>query len=82
MNKLIDFYDTYYSFPETASIVSIYSGLVGSIEINCYNANNHGITILQSYYGKTYESMKLKKKNKVLTLGSITGSIKINDETM
>ena len=38
--------------------MSIYSGIVGNESINCYNAYEEGIKVLQSHIGKSFGSIK------------------------
>ena len=64
LQKLITFYNTYDPFSDTSAIMSIYSGLVGSEEINCYKAVSVGKTVMESFIRQTFDSMKSKKKTK------------------
>ena len=62
--------------------MSIYSGIMGSKNINCYNAREEGMKVLQTYIGKQFDTMRASMKNRVHSLSSMTSSIKIEDDVV
>lgn len=82
LQKLIDFFQKYYPFPETPKLTSIYSGVVGSDNINCNKAFEVGMNSVKSIIEQNFESVKFSRKNRVMSLKSVNSSININDETV
>lgn len=80
LEKLCDFFQKHYPFPQTEKIMSIYSGLIGGSEINCYNALDIGSKLQDETVGKDFGSVKYVKKNKVVSLRAANSAIKLNDE--
>lgn len=62
--------------------MSIFSGIVGNDSINCHQAYEIGMKSIKSVIGTDFESLKLSRKNRVLSLKSIQSSVKVNDETV
>lgn len=82
IEKLLEFFKKYNPFPETNKIMSIFSGIVGNDSINCHQAYEIGMKSIESVIGTDFESLKLSRKNRVLSLKSVQSSVKVNDETV
>lgn len=82
VQKILNFFSLYHPFPETEKIMSIYSGVVGGSTINCHNAFEVGMQHLKSIIGLHFGSVKLPRKNKVLSLKTVNSSVRVNDETV
>lgn len=59
-------------------VFSIYTGIIGGSDINCYNAECHGKSIMSKLVGQNFEEIKLKRNDKVRTLNPHT--VKIRNE--
>ena len=79
-NKLLEFFKTHEPFPVSNNIMSISTGVIGDKTINCYKALEVGQTLQNKMIGKTFGSVKMERKSKVLSLRSVNSSIKINDD--
>lgn len=82
LKKLSEFFSKYHPFPETPKIMSIFSGIVGGDSINCHNAFEIGKNLVHAIIGKTVGSVKLPRKNKVLTLKAAHSSVNVFNETI
>ena len=80
LNKLLEFFKTHDPFPVLNNIMSISTGVVGDETINCYKALERGRSIQNKMIGKTFGSVKLERKSKVLSLRSVNSCMKINDD--
>lgn len=81
LQKLINFFDTHDPFPVTDKIQSISSGVIGDENINCYRALSIGTDAMNEIIGKNFGTVKLHRKNKILSLKAVNSSIKINNNT-
>lgn len=80
LKKLLEWFSSHPPFPTVNNIISIATGIVGDKRVNCYKANEIGLTEMKKMIGLTYGSVTLKRSSKVLPLGIMTSSIKIRDE--
>ncbi|KAK3928365.1 Protein lin-54-like protein [Frankliniella fusca] len=60
-------------------LVSVSSGLSGDSTVNCLELLEVGRKMLASMAGKTFGELTLKRKDRVLSLATVTSSIKINN---
>lgn len=58
--------------------MSISTGMVGTEIINCHLASEIGTKLLKNMIGLCYDSVKFKRKDKVLPLAAMTSSILID----
>ncbi|GBN59827.1 hypothetical protein AVEN_191614-1 [Araneus ventricosus] len=80
IKKLLEWFLLHDSFPVVENIISIASGVVGDEKINCHNAREVGITSMTRMFGQTFNNIKLKRVDKVLSLLIISSAIKVHDE--
>lgn len=81
VEKLKTWFALHPPFPKTDSLLSISSGLLAGPEINCHTAQKVGTEGVMKIVGQMYDKVVIKRKNKVLTLASITSSVKLPDKT-
>ncbi|KYN03290.1 hypothetical protein ALC62_05871 [Cyphomyrmex costatus] len=79
LQKVLEFFERYNPFPESDYLMSIYSGIVGNQTVNCHNAYEEGMKVLQSHIGKPFGSIKASLKNKVRSLASVMSSVKVQN---
>ncbi|CAG9820707.1 unnamed protein product [Phaedon cochleariae] len=77
--KLINWFNQHYPFPKIDNIMSISSGLVGDERVNCCNAQDIGSIGISNIIGKDFDSVKFKRKDRVIPLGAINNSITIEE---
>lgn len=81
IKKLSDWFTEHSPFPETQELMSISSGAVAPENVNCYLARSIGITSFKTCLEKgNFDDLKLKRKDKVVTLASLSCSLKIKDK--
>lgn len=82
LRKLSDWFAAHSPFLETQELMSISSdGVVAPEDFNCYMARSICITCFKTCLKKeNFEDLKLKRKDKVVTLASVTCSLKIKDK--
>lgn len=80
IKKLFEWFSLHDSFPEVKKIISIASGVDGVKTINCHNAREVGIASMNKIIGQTFNNIKLKRADKVLSLLTLSSTIKFHDE--
>lgn len=80
--KLTEFSKNHNPFPVTDNILSISSGIIDDDKINCYKALEIGLSLMNRIIGGDFGSVKLHKKDKVLSLKAINSSVKIDNEVV
>lgn len=61
-------------------IMSISTGVVGDDKINCHLAQEIGTIGVSKIIGENFDSVKFKRKEKVLPLATVSNSIKVNQD--
>ena len=79
---LSDWFTSHPPFPKIDKLVSLSTGIVGSSNINCHLAVQVGTEILNRLVGSNFADLKQSRKNKVLSLASMTCTVKINNEAV
>jgi len=74
--KLRNWFAHHHPFPETDKIMSINSGVVGCEAINGRIAQQVGIQGISRIVCSNFGNVRFKRKDKVLTLASVTNAIK------
>lgn len=69
-------------FPETDLIININSGVVGSDQVNCHQAQVVGGAGIAKIVGNTFGEVSFKKKDKVITLMSDMNTMKVGDKKL
>ena len=82
LKKLLQFYEERNPFTPSDKIRSIYSGLVGNGKINCHEALEIGIKLLNNINGKSFDELKIPRKDKVLPLSAMSSKIKIKNNVI
>lgn len=77
MNKLHSWFADHPPFLEINRVVSLNTGEVGNEDVDCFIAREVGIRCMKRMVGQKFESLKLKRKDKVVTLASVNCSLKI-----
>ncbi|XP_052758830.1 uncharacterized protein LOC128202453 [Galleria mellonella] len=67
-------------FEDIDHLKNIVTGLIGTDEINCYNALAIGIEAMKSIDDITFNDIKLSKKDKVISLIGVNSKVKIDDK--
>lgn len=78
--KIHEWFNDHPPFPKLDSLMSLSSGILGSSKINCHQALDIGTKTMQSFIGSKFGDMKQSKKNVVLSIASMSSTIKINGE--
>lgn len=78
VEKLISWFSQYTPFPNINEIMSISTGIVGDEKINCHMSREIGNNGLSRIIGENFDSVKFKRKDKVLPLATISNSIKVD----
>lgn len=68
------------TFGTNEELVSLTTGIVASAEINCDKAKEIGENILQKSIGNNFQDLKLKRNDKVKSLGFAHKTIKVFDQ--
>ena len=61
-------------------LISLSNGIVGDDKINCDTAVETGINAMNRMVGMNFADIHLKRTDKVLSLGSLTASVKVHGE--
>lgn len=71
-------------FDDIDALQNIVTGLIGTEEINCFNALAIGIEAMNSINGLNYDNIKLSKKGKVISLHgvNVNSKLKISDKSI
>lgn len=69
-------------FEDMEALQNIFTGLVGTDEINCFDALNVGIAAMNSINNENFDSIKLSRKDKVLSLHAVNSKLKIGDQVI
>ncbi|GBM61436.1 hypothetical protein AVEN_179552-1 [Araneus ventricosus] len=75
--KLSQWLSEHNPFPKIDVIMSIDSGIVGGIEVNCHLSEEIRRYMISKMMGGKFENVKFKRKGKVVTHTSINSSVKI-----
>ncbi|GBN06895.1 hypothetical protein AVEN_240013-1 [Araneus ventricosus] len=75
--KLSQWLSEHNPFPKIDVIMSIASAIVGGNEVNCHLSEEIGRDMISKMMGKKFENVKFQRKGKVVTLASISSSVKI-----
>lgn len=70
----------HYPFEDIDLLQNIVSGLIGTEDINCFDALVVGIEAMNSIEGLNYDTIKLSKKHKVISLHGVNSKLKIGDK--
>lgn len=70
----------HYPFEDIDLLQNIVSGLIGTEDINCFDALVVGIEAMNSIEGLNYDIIKLSKKHKVISLHGVNSKLKIGDK--
>lgn len=62
--------------------MSISTGIKGTENITCYNAQEVGLKLMEKTFGKKLEDIKLDRNSRVQTVWNVYRSIKINNENI
>lgn len=66
-------------FEDIEHLQNIATGLIGTDEINCYDALRIGIEAMKKITGVSFADIKLSKKDKVIPLIGVNSKLKIGD---
>ncbi|CAK1580968.1 unnamed protein product [Parnassius mnemosyne] len=80
--KIREWFSEHPPFPKLNSLISLSTGVLGNSKVNCHQALDIGTKTMQNFIGRRFSDMKQSKKNVVLSLASMSSSIKINGETV
>lgn len=69
-------------FEDISNLRNIVTGLIGTEEINCYDALNVGIKTMKTLDGLKFNDIKQSKKNKIISLLGVNSKIKIGKRTI
>lgn len=80
VEKLTQYLDMHPPFPLTDKLLSISSGIVATPSINCHMARELGREGVMQITGSSFGKVSFKRKDKVLSLASLSTSIKVRDK--
>lgn len=80
--KLCIWFEEHQPFPITEQLISLSTGIVGNNDVNCHQAQEVGTQLMAKMYGQNFAEVKISRKDKVLSLGAMTNSIKVRKETI
>lgn len=81
INKFLGWLRIHNPFRQSNDLVSLSSGLVvTSSSVNCDEAYDVGLNCLKDIEGNNFADVKLKRKNKVTTIGSVVSGIDVRSE--
>lgn len=83
-DKLLQFFSDYNPFSvrnengQEASLCCIATGILAEDDVNCHEAESHGMKIMNSIIGENFKDLKLKRSNRVKSLSAYTIKIQGN----
>lgn len=80
--KIYEWFNDNIPFPNMNSLLSLSTGIIGNATVNCYQHLEIGTKIIKSIVGRNFSNVTQSKKNVVLSLTSMSSSIKVFDETV
>ncbi|CAK1588860.1 unnamed protein product [Parnassius mnemosyne] len=80
--KIREWFSEHPPFPKLNSLISLSTGVLGNSKVNCHQALDIGTKTMKNFIGRRFSDMKQSKKNVVLSLASMSSSIKNNGETV
>ncbi|CAG9814961.1 unnamed protein product [Phaedon cochleariae] len=80
IEKLRSWFAEHPPFLEIEELVSLSTGAIADEGVNCHMAREIGISCMKKMVGENFEEVKLKRKNKVLTLASVSSVLKIKNK--
>lgn len=81
IGKLHAWFNEHPPFIHIQAIVSLSTGIIGHGDVNCHLAREIGISCVKKVVGGNFEELKLKRKDKVVTLASVCCSLKIANKS-
>ncbi|CAH2218497.1 jg2186 [Pararge aegeria aegeria] len=81
LDLMLQFFTSYDPFVVSDAIISLSSGVKGNENINCHNALEIGLKMMNSIVGNNFNALKFQRKNRVMPLQAIH-SIKLKNENV
>lgn len=79
LKKLINWFSQHSPFPKVDELMSISTGVIGDKTINCHKSQEIGMLGISKIIGNDFDSVKFKRKDKVIPLLAANSSIKIDE---
>lgn len=79
---LLKFLVDHNPFEDISDLRNIVTGLIGTEEINCYDALNVGIQAMKTLDGVNFNDIKQSKENKIISLLGVNSKLKIGEKTI
>jgi hypothetical protein len=73
---------THFPFPRIKELMSISTGIIGNEQTNCHMSHEVGLLAIAKIIGSNFESVKFKRKNRVVTLAIANSKIKVHDNVV
>ena len=81
LSKILKWFDMHSPFERNDELlVSLSTGVVADHTINCDLAKELGLNGVRDIVGNNFHEVKIKRKNKVLPLSAMSGTIMVRDE--
>lgn len=74
---LLEWFEEHCPFVQSNDLISLSTGVIGSSEIDCHEAQEKGIALIPEVIKETYGNIKFQKKMKVLPLKSAFSKISL-----
>ncbi len=78
--KLVDWFTLHPPLPDSSELMSIGTGVVGDETINCDSAVKVGRDAMTKMTGMTFGKVKLHRKDRVLSLTTVSSSVRLHEE--
>lgn len=82
LEKLVNWLSQHPPFPKIDKLMSISTRVVGDDKINCHLSEEIGAIGVSRIIGEDFDSVKFKRKDKVLPLAAISNSIRLEHITI
>ncbi|KAG0720612.1 hypothetical protein GWK47_048171 [Chionoecetes opilio] len=82
VEKLREWLSVHHPLPQNQELVSIATSVVANEAINCDAAVEIGTQAMNKLVGKPFGEVKLRRKDRVLPLGTVNNSVKVRDEVI
>ncbi|GBL81247.1 hypothetical protein AVEN_143575-1 [Araneus ventricosus] len=80
VEKVMQWFSQHIPFPINDVLMSISSGVVGTADVNCHLSHELGCEGISRIVGGNFENVKFKRKDKVITLATVSNSAEIGKE--
>ncbi|XP_031335335.1 uncharacterized protein LOC116165167 isoform X2 [Photinus pyralis] len=83
--KMMEWFHQHPPFQKTAELISLSTGVMGDEKINCHLSREEGVKCIDKMLaiaGNNFESVKFKRRDRVLSLATMKSSIIVHDQSV